>query len=93
MFRLFQRERVQAYCQTCGTDLTSSGGLVATNNRIYCKGYKGEFMKCIERSLLENPVLFLDGMVMAGYKNAGQVQKDIRRRILTHYRRLEEMLP
>jgi len=91
MFGLFNRKAILVYCQSCGVDITRLGGDVASNGRIYCHGYREGFIRCMEKDLIINPSIFLDGSVMANYKNAKQVQRDIRKGTLTHFNQLEKV--
>lgn len=87
MFRLFDRKKFQVYCQTCGRDLTNTGGYVGDNSKIYCGVTEKDgsaLLPCFAEALLKYSA------VVAQYKNSKQIQKDIRERRLTHFGMLEK---
>jgi len=84
--RLFRKkERINVYCQSCGSDLTSSGGMINQDKAIVCQSVSGPIINCSERYSFNS-----SGEIFFGeYYTPNQVQRKIRQGRLVKYGSLE----
>ncbi len=83
----FSKDYIDVYCQRCGTDITSKGGEVIGDSRVYCKSDGIEtFLGCAKKHLIRNP--FIHGKEALRY-DAREVQEAIKEKEITKYCSLE----
>lgn len=90
------QELVQVYCQSCGSEITQQGGDVSNTGRIYCHGFNQSWSydRCLDDEFeiqLRKKRISIEDIkpVVFNFRNAKEVQRDIRAGKLREFESLE----
>ena len=80
------------YCQSCGNELTQSGGDVTSSGKIYCHGYGGIETACAVKEIFEHGHSRIFDPITILFYNPAEIQNAVRKKELREFGNLEKVV-